>query len=99
MNDHEKEKEYREAVSYITSSLTNDELYLASLDRLASLGDYKDAAELEKKYRLLFEQKQEDVTRRKRGRRVTVTLQWLFTGIGALLALTILFLILYGILH
>ena len=98
MEELEKEKIYTEALERLTSALSNEDVKREALAALASLGDYRDAPALLEKHRMLMAEDQLEAEKRAKRRRITVVLQWLMTGVGALLALAILFLILYGIL-
>ena len=97
MTEQEKELKYREAVGYLTSSLTNDETIEESLLTLQSLGDYKDAAILyerfQKKHTESLEEKAALLKKRKTSRKIQAGL----VGAGALLVLGLILLLVYAL--
>lgn len=97
MTDFEKEKIYREAVEFLSSSLTNSENMESSLKALASLGDYKDAPVLLEKYEKIYRTQTEDEDRRTKRRKVSRALQTVMLGVGFVVVLGLILLLVYGL--
>ena len=97
MTDFEKEKIYREAVGFLSSSLTNSENMEESLKALASLGDYKDAPELLVKFTAQYQKQTEENARLNRRRKVSRALQTVMLGIGFAVVLGLILLLVYGL--
>ncbi|MBQ7364192.1 MAG: hypothetical protein IJW46_01190 [Clostridia bacterium] len=91
LTDAEKEKAYREAVGYLSSSLTNDELIEQSLSVLLSLGDYRDAASLYQTYKAKYEASQEEKYALLQKRKVSRVIQGVLVTLafGLILALVL----------
>ena len=89
LSDAEKEKLYQRAVGYVTSSLTNDELFEESLAILQSLGDYKHAATLYCKYAAQYKARCEERAALSKKRKTSRFWQGVVAAIvfGAILAL------------
>lgn len=97
MTDFEKEKRYQEAVGFLTSSFSNDQLIEESLAVLKELGDYKDAASLYEKHFALHQADLEEKAKRAKRRRVTRVLQTILMVLGLAVLGGLIFLIVYGL--
>lgn len=97
MTDLEKERIYKEAVGFLTSSLTNDETVEASLKALESLGDYKDARDLFLKYSKIHEAALEEKAELDKRRNVTRKLQWLLMMAGLAVATVLIVILVYAL--
>ena len=97
MTDFEKEKIYKEAVGFLTSSLTNNENIEKSLDALKSLGDYKDAEQLYDQYHKAFLLQQEVEAQRDKRRKMTRRVQWFLTFIGVGIATLLILILVYAL--
>lgn len=95
MTDAEKEKAYCEAVGYLTSSLTNDELLEESLQTLLALSDYKDSAELYEKYKAKYERLKEEKTALLKKRKSSRLIQGILVALGGILVLSLIILLVY----
>lgn len=97
MTEAEKEKRYKEALSYLTSSLTNDENIEQSLATLEMLGDYKDAPDLLARYRTEYQKRLEEDASLEKRRRVMRGLQWFFTFVGFAVVTLLIVILVYGL--
>lgn len=97
MSDWEKEKEYREVVGFLDSSLSNEELIEESLTRLKALGEYRDAPALYAQYSALFRQQREEKARYAKRRRAEKAVQLILTGLGLALAGMLIFILVYAL--
>lgn len=97
MTDAEKERVYLRAVGYLTSSLTNDELFEESLAALLSLGEYKDSAALYQRYAVKLLQRREESNALAKKRRVSRTLQGVAVGVGFAVVLGLILLLVYAL--
>ena len=97
MSDHEKEAVYQRALQYLTSSLTNDELFEESLLNLRSLGDYKDCESLLKKYEKQYAERKEKTEALAKKRKTSRRLQGIAVGIGFAVVLGLILLLVYAL--
>lgn len=97
MTEFEKEKIYKEALSYLTSSLTNEETVEESLRMLESLGDYKDAEALRSKYTELYRIHREEKASLAKRRRIMVILQRILVALGLALIGSLIFILVYAL--
>lgn len=97
MTDLEKERIYKEAVGFLTSSLTNDETVEASLKALESLEDYKDARDLFLKYSKIHEVALEEKAELDKRRNVTRKLQWFLMMAGLAVATILIVILVYAL--
>ncbi len=97
MTDLQKEQLYQRALGYLTSSLTNNELFEESLDTLLALGDYKDSAALYQKYNLQYAAKQEETAALNQKRKASRIFQGVMVGIGFAVILSLILILVYAL--
>ena len=97
MSDAQKGRLYERALGYLTSSLTNDELYEESLNMLLSLGDYKDSAELYVKYNAQYAKKREETMSLSKKRKVSRAFQGVMVGIGFGIVVLLILILVYAL--
>ena len=97
MTDAEKEQVYLRAVGYLTSSLTNDELFEESLAALLALGEYKDSAVLYRKYTEQFAKRREEGAALAKKRKASRIFQAIAVGLGFAVVLGLILLLVYAL--
>ena len=97
LTEAQKEALYQRAIGYLTSSLTNDELYQESLDALLSLGGYKDSEALYAKYSAQFVLKREETASLARKRRASRIFQGIAVTIGLGIVLILILILVYAL--
>ena len=97
LSEAQKEKKYQEALGYLTSSLTNEELFKESLDTLLLLGDYKDSAALYQKFSVQLQANQEDAAALAKKRKVSRIFQGVMVGLGFAVILALILILVYAL--
>jgi len=97
MTDAQKEEIYNRAIGYLTSSLTNDELFEESLNDLLALGEYKDSSVLYQKYKAQYDAKHEETASLAKKRKASRIFQGVMVGLGFAAVLALILILVYAL--
>lgn len=97
MTDAQKEAIYQRAIGYLTSSLTNDELFKESLDNLLLLDEYKDSSLLYQKYKAQYDAKHEETELLAKKRKASRVFQGVMVGLGFAVVLALILILVYAL--